>query len=472
VNDHERILLLAAAAIDFPLALAETDELEAHLRSCTDCRSAAARLRGDAAQIASLPRRRLSDEVERRIVEAARGARPTGFRPSLVLIAAALLLAATLIGAAVAGALLLRTRELPFSLVPPSARVTAVPTSVAPTPTSTAAPSPTRPPGETWQVVTGTPSMSDLVAGGPGWVGVGGGAWTSSDGRTWTPATVDGSDSAMTAVAAGPGGYVAIGENHPTDAQGSGQIWFSADGLDWQIVGSGPAFELGPCIEGCPSMIDVAGGPKGFVAFGYRTGGATVAWFSSDGQRWETLPARTFEVAGSAVSPSGIAAGPSGFVIAGSIGSPGSDGAAFWLSPDGRIWTHTGPDRTTKPIERPFAVVAGGPGFVAVGDCWDGDKICGATAWTSPDGAAWTQRTIDASELPAFAGAAASDGDRVVAFSDAGTAVWTSDDGLTWTRHEVDAAPVSVQAAAGGDRGFIAIGLDETETVYSAWLSP
>lgn len=109
---------------------------------------------------------------------------------------------------------------------------------------------------------------------------------------------------------------------------------------------------------------------------------------------------------------------------------------------------------------------------MAVGECWDGEEPCGAIAWTSPDGATWTQRTIDASELPSFPGVATSDGDRVVAFPDWETAVWTSDDELEWTRHEVDAAPISVEAAAGGERGFIAIGLDRTETAYSAWLSP
>ncbi len=124
------------------------------------------------------------------------------------------------------------------------------------------------------------------------------------------------------------------------------------------------------------------------MAIGYRTGGAQVAWFSSDGLRWETLPDKTFEAAGFTPSLSGVAAGPSGFVIAGSItagGSTGSERPAFWTSTDGRVWTRTGPDAASKPGAVPYAVVTGGPGFVAVGGCRDVDKPC-AVAWLSPDG--------------------------------------------------------------------------------------
>ena len=315
MTGHERILLLAATAIDFPLSAGEADELEAHLGSCDDCRSVADQLRGDAALIAALPHRRPSDEVGRRIVEAAIGRQRTSLRP-IVIAAAAALLVAALLGAAIVGALLTRTQELPISIVPPSIPAT-VPTASPSTPAPTATPAPTTAPGEAWQVVTptGSPGMSGVVAGGPGWIGVGGGAWTSTDGRTWTPATAEGVEPCpgpasclgMTDVAAGVGGFVAVGED-PTALSGgkpqSGVIWHSTNGLSWTIVGSGPEFELGACIEGCPSMTDVAGGPSGYVAIGYRVASesplrtAHVAWFSPDGLRWETLPSDTFDVTG------------------------------------------------------------------------------------------------------------------------------------------------------------------------------
>jgi hypothetical protein len=482
VSEHERILLLAAAAIDFPLSTVDADELEAHLRSCDGCRTGAEQLRGDAALIAALPSRQPADEVGRRILEAAMGRQRAGLRP-IMLVAAAALLAAALLGAAIVGALLTRAPELPISIVPPSIPVT-VPTASPSTP----APTPTIAPGETWQVVSlsGSPGMSGVVAGGPGWIGVGGGAWTSTDGRTWTPATVEGVEpcpgpapcSGMTEVAAGVGGFVAIGEDPTALRAGrpqSGLIWHSTDGLTWTIVGSGPEFELGACIEGCPSMTDVAGGPSGFVAIGYRTGGAQVAWSSTDGRNWETIPGSAFAVKGSSVELSAVAAGPGGFVIAGALGPAGgywtTERAAFWTSPDGRAWTRSGPATPSTPSTVPYTVVVGGPGFVAVGGCRDGDRPC-ATAWSSPDGTTWTQQTIDASESPRFGEAAASNGDRVIAFSDAGTVVWTSDDGIGWTRREVSLPALGIDAAAGGDRGFIAMGLDQAETGYFTWLSP
>jgi hypothetical protein len=492
VSGHERILLLAATAIDFPLSAGETDELEAHLRSCDRCRTEAEQLRGDAAMIAALPSRQPSDEVGRRIVEAAMGRSRSGLRPMLILVAAALLVA-TLLGAAIVGALLTRTPEMPISIVPPSIPAT-VPTANPSAPAPTATPAPTTAPGEAWRVVTpaGSPGMSGVVAGGPGWIGVGGGAWTSTDGRTWTPAVVEGVDPCpgpdrclgMTEVAAGVGGFVAIGEDPTALRDGkpqSGLIWHSTDGLTWAIVGSGPEFELGACIEGCPSMTDVAGGPSGYVALGYRVTSesplrtAVVAWFSPDGLQWETLPGDTFDVAGSAVNLSAVAAGPSGFVVAGStevVGASGTMRPGFWVSPDGRGWTHVGPDEVTEPTAEPDTVVAGGPGYVAIGGCRDGDNPC-AVAWTSPDGRTWTERSIDAAEGAAYGSdGAASDGDRVIAFTDSGTAVWTSDDGIEWTRQEVNAPALGIDAAAGGDHGFIAMGLDKAETGFYTWLSP
>ena len=66
----------------------------------------------------------------------------------------------------------------------------------------------------------------------------------------------------------------------------------------------------------------------------------------------------------------------------------------------------------------------------------------------------------------------ASDGHRVIAFSDAGAAVWTSEDGQGWTRQDVAADPIHFEGVAGGERGFIAVGLDQDETAYYTWLSP
>jgi hypothetical protein len=159
-------------------------------------------------------------------------------------------------------------------------------------------------------------------------------------------------------------------------------------------------------------MTGVAGGPNGFVAIGARTVQLqpvradniridNLSWFSSDGRHWQTGTAKAFEVKRSTVQLSGIASGPSGYVIAGSIAqtgaAQGSDRPAFWASTDGRVWTRTSPDSGSDPGAAPFGVVAGGPGYVAVGGCLD--ATC-AISWTSADGLTWTRHTIDTSESP------------------------------------------------------------------------
>jgi hypothetical protein len=94
-------------------------------------------------------------------------------------------------------------------------------------------------------------------------------------------------------------------------------------------------------------------------------------------------------------------------------------------------------------------------------------------AWTSPDGLTWSPHTIDSAEATSFGNdAAASDGKRVIAFAANGASTWASDDGIEWIRHDVESVPVGFEAVAGGERGFIAMGLDQDETAYYAWLSP
>ena len=312
MNGHERVLLLAAAAIDFPLAPEEAAELEAHLRSCDACRSTAARLRGDAALIAALPRRSPSAEVGKRIVEAAQGARSigsqAGARPGR--------------GGVAGGSRPDRCRDRRCPLASNTGAADLNRAAAEPGPRRSRRLARRRPPRRRRPrrrfrpVKPGgsSPRPALRACQGSRRVGLAGSAWVVEPGprRTVEPGPrlrpsrfqpCPGPERClgMKKVAAGVGGFVAIGED-PTALSGgrpqSGVIWHSKDGLDWTIVSSGPEFELGPCIEGCPRMIDVAGGPAGFVAFGYRVASATpprtapVAWFSADGQRWERLVCR------------------------------------------------------------------------------------------------------------------------------------------------------------------------------------
>lgn len=184
----------------------------------------------------------------------------------------------------------------------PSASGTATPT-IGPTPSATPTPGSTPMPtlvpdaGLEWAPALVEPDqaggrMADVVAGGPGLVGVGwaagdvAAAWWSADGRVWTRVrnleTRGGEgDEIHAVVAAGPG-LVAVGR-----ANRSAPIWSSADGLAWRRI---DLAEFNVVLDG------VAGG-SGLVRVGY-TGSWFVwghpitptAWTSPDGVEWTARP--------------------------------------------------------------------------------------------------------------------------------------------------------------------------------------
>ena len=60
------------------------------------------------------------------------------------------------------------------------------------------------------------------------------------------------------------------------------------------------------------------------------------------------------------------------------------------VSPDGYVWSKVSADAFGGPdVQGMIGVVAGGPGFVAVGD--DGSH---AGVWVSPDGYEWSKVTF------------------------------------------------------------------------------
>ena len=152
--------------------------------------------------------------------------------------------------------------------------------------------------------------ISDVVAGGPGFVAVeseSGGTfnaavWTSTDGLAWTRVPhddetfgggPDGRHFSMKSVTVGGPGLVAVG----IDEVGfNAVVWTSEDGYTWsrvpdddQVFGDGPT---GHRVQGMGNII--AGGP-GLVAFGEeeRTmGGPTrvAVWTSTDGTTWSHAP--------------------------------------------------------------------------------------------------------------------------------------------------------------------------------------
>jgi hypothetical protein len=382
---HDRILELAATGIDFDLTSAETGELSAHVAECPTCARRAAALRADAARLGRtpsvLPSSRVDDAVYAAI--ARQHQRPT----RLTLLVAAGLLLIALPGAIAAGGALLRTwQTLPISVVP-------VPST---TPAIDVSPQPDASPvtvGETWGTIA-IPA-SDI---GNDWIGL------------------------MQAVTVTESRYAAVGRpacfppDEPTTCHAS--AWTAGPGTGWTRAPAQPGLVVGtdfPPSGPEPGMLDVAAGPGGFVAIGYDSNpeaGGPAIWRSPDGRTWERIgfpfgssPAEAYAYRVVAVGASQDRYVIVGYHIAGfSTPAPAITAhAAAWTSPDGITWTRSvdnaavdvGPCQDTG--EEPDcggmrAVVATATGFVAVGQArTNGGNASRPAAWTSPDGLTWTR---------------------------------------------------------------------------------
>ncbi len=163
-----------------------------------------------------------------------------------------------------------------------------------------------------------------------------------------------------------------------------------------------------------------------------------------------------------------VTTGGPGLVAVGSDGGlgpwvSGSDtDAAVWISPDGFTWSRVAHDEAVfggEDGQVMSAVIAGGPGLVAVG--WDGQGILAdspeldAAIWTSVDGYTWSRVPHeDAVFGGAWIEAVTVGGPGLVAVGGTGgysvagdAAVWTSVDGITWSRVPHD------ESVFGGDDG-------------------
>jgi hypothetical protein len=194
------------------------------------------------------------------------------------------------------------------------------------------------------------------------------------------------------------------------------------------------------------------------------------AWTATSDSAWTRSPDQPGLEMG--IEETGIydlASGPAGIVAIGFDYDPPRSscrvapchpGPGVWRSVDGRIWERVLVDFGRSTIDMyslPIAAIAAGPeGYVMVGYAIDGvSGSASATAWWSPDGAAWTRADHSAdmdvgpcwgsSEGPICGGmravAATSTGFVAVgqartgtAFAQTRPAAWTSPDGLTWTR--------------------------------------
>ena len=216
------------------------------------------------------------------------------------------------------------------------------------------------------------------------------------------------------------------------------------------------------------AIAGVAAGDGFFVAVGERVDGGSrdeypsdaAVWVSTDGVTWEAIDDPSFKgVAGDDTDGIGmfdrsqrmtdVAIGPLGVIAVGSDEVSG----AIWTSPDGRSWTEVRDSRLSVGPHALGLVIAGGPGWVVVGDDGQGN----GWVWLSDDGIDWSIVTDDTFSFDRYGAPVGLNdvvayGDQLVAVGTIGywdtlslrNAVWVSDDGFDWELAADDGGPVAV----------------------------
>ncbi|MFD8560011.1 hypothetical protein ACFV1N_22260 [Streptosporangium canum] len=300
-----------------------------------------------------------------------------------------------------------------------------------------------------------------VAAGGGKFVAVGAasgdaGIWTSADGESWQaggPAQVLGGSrrQALSDVAQSRRGWLAVGSTM-TDASSTEPLLVtSADGVNWRrapVLGA-----LAPAAEHdylAPHA--VAAGPSGYVLAGEDRGPAgtvPVVWFSPDLKRYTR--AGKLPAGGGGVRLHDVSATSSGYVAVGGAGNADHETGVVWVSADGVDWT------ARKPVLPPGATSAGlrhvvlhGGHVVAAGTARTGDGLRAFGAVSADNGTTWEFSWLPADQAAAVQDLAATE-EGVVAVGWQGlpgegdSVAWTSEDGLDWQRH------TPTQDSLGGD---------------------
>lgn len=263
--------------------------------------------------------------------------------------------------------------------------------------------------------------------------------WARSDDLVGAVDTMRLATDGVTVVALGVGADGRLAVHHSTD----GLVWEPGEGMP-------PMTLEGP-------IVDVAGGPNGFVAVGV-TGPISpttpVVAVSSDGADWERIDPDSLPR--SSVSWfSGVVSGRDGFVVVGTARDRERFPTFVWHSDDGRTWVE--PD--VELGDGPVAITSTTDGWLLLGGPeWPNDGSQ-SRVWASENGAEWTEIETETApptaSLLRYVGTAPllapllDDDDAVVlvppgpAHDDlAPLSVWVStDEGATWNERTVSDDP-------------------------------
>jgi hypothetical protein len=225
----------------------------------------------------------------------------------------------------------------------------------------------TSPDGVTWRAAGGTAALAAAdflaaAAGPAGFVIVGEhtaqsgpvpvAAWSAKDLTSWTQAAGLGPSGAMLAVTSTSRGFAAVGS-----ANGHAAVWTSSDGHSWALAQLPPSGAV---------LRQVAAYGNRVVAMGATAAGTPLGELSTDGgATWQQV---TLGSPGPAAVVTALTASAArgGFTAVGEYGAPGHEQIVAWTSPDGAVWTRTlvGDQGGTRTIP---ALAASGSGVTGIG---------------------------------------------------------------------------------------------------------
>jgi hypothetical protein len=235
-------------------------------------------------------------------------------------------------------------------------------------------------------------------------------------------------------------------------------FWSSADGLSWTRSPSDPAF-----VDTTAGRLAERGNRVVLAAYSCPPGGI----YCGDSLLFVTVAGGTWQAATgiTAGSYEAVVAGGPGFVAVGTDQEVGGVSAVVATSIDGFSWTETMPGAMTGAT---IGGLAAGPArLVAVG------QVAGQPAvWTSSDGRTWT-RISSPPTGGTLTDVAQVDANWVAVGSGAGRAMaWTSSDGTAWrpvpAGAGLDGSTVDRIEVVGSE--FVALG-QSTPRDGAAWLS-
>ena len=243
------------------------------------------------------------------------------------------------------------------------------------------------------QVSAGTDlaGLSAVTHGPNGWLAVGPGplVLTSADGTKWQSAdaiTHDLAGVSAVQAASGPHGYVITGTVAETGGTYSRDVWWSQDLVTW--TKSRDVNETG----GSNRVLAVAAGPAGFVSAGSHEN-LPVVWISSDGRTWTAVSTPLPAGATAGVIQQVAVNGSHAVALGQQTTAHGVQPLAERSADGGRTWQPV-PFTAPGPGVSFTALTASGEGFTAAAQFGSSGGTTAAAVWTSANGTSWTRSPV------------------------------------------------------------------------------